>query len=647
MPLTFLNLFSKGKIGKVEMRNRIVMLPMSTNFPNENGGVTNELIDYYAERAKGGAGLVVIESAGVDFPVGRNGATKLRCDQVNFVPGLSRLVDAIHVNGAKAFIQIQHAGSATGPEKTFGHQPVAPSTVKNSKNEVTARELSVDEVKKIVSEFAKTARYAKEAGFDGVEVHGAHSYLIAQFLSPLCNRRKDEYGGTLLNRARFLLEIINNIRKEVGPNFIISVRINGDEFTEGGLDVQQAKKIAVLLENFTVDILNISSGLKNHANGLSMYNPQGWRTHLAKEIKQAVKIPVIASGGFKDPGFADDVLSKGEADFIGLGRALIADPFWPLKAARGDIGKIRRCISCNVGCAERRISGYRSIKCSLNPDVGQEGHINAFSCISNSKRRVIIIGAGPAGLNAAIEAKKRGHFVEVIEKGNEIGGLIHLASIPYCKEILQNYVDFLRESIKEHDIMIHFNEEATFEKIKSLNPNVIVFATGSRPITPANIPGINNGNVITAHDLLRGKRDLMDKNIIVLGGGAIGCEVADLLAEKNKVTIIEMGDILAARTERINRAALIKRLKDMHVNVMLGTRLEEIGTNKAAVRVKAAVHEIPADVIVLSVGAVPVLPEWAERVHEIGAYYYTIGDAQIPGKLIDAVHQGTALGRRL
>lgn len=648
MGMIFPNLFSKGKIGKTEIRNRIVMLPMSTNFPNENGGVTNELVDYYAERAKGGVGLVIVESAGVDYPRGKNGAVKLRCDQVNFIPGLSRLADAIHLYRAKALIQLQHAGSSTTREKTYGQQPVAPSTIENSAGQILARELTPAEIENIVADFAKAAVVAQEAGFDGVEVHGAHSYLIAQFLTPYFNKRTDEYGGTYAKRARFILEVIRSIRQKTGPNFIISARINGHEFTEGGLDVQDAKRLAVLLEKASVDILNISTGLTQHSDNLSMYYPQGWRVYLASEIRQAVKIPVITSGGIRDPQFAEDVLTRGEADFIGLGRGLIADPSWPAKAARGNTTKIRKCISCNVGCTGRRIFGSRSITCTVNPDVGQESRAAVYSCLCSQKRNVVVIGAGAAGINAAVEAKRRGHSVDVIEKGKEIGGLLNLAAVPYGKEILRSYIEYLRELAKEHNLRIHFNEEASLERVSSFNPDAVIFATGSRAIIPAGIPGIRNGHVIVAHDVLRRKIDIKNKNIVILGGGSVGCETADFLAENNKVTIIEMLSQLAPEAEKLNRADLLRRLEKLQVNVMLETRLNEVGLEKVIVKSpESQLQEIHADFVVLAVGAVPVLPEWAEQIRDRGIDCYVIGDACIPGQLQNAVSQGIAAGRSI
>ncbi len=645
MSLTFSQLFRRGKIGKREVRNRIVMLPLSTNFPNENGGVTTELIDYYAERAKGGAGLIIVEGAAVDFPRGRNGAVKLRCDQVNFVPGLSRLVDAIHLYGAKALIQIQHAGSSTNREKAFGHQPVAPSEIRNAAGQVTAKELSVEEIEKIIADFVKTARFARDAGFDGVEVHAAHSYLIAQFLTPIFNRRTDEYGGTFAKRARFLLEIVNRIRREAGPNFIISVRMNGDEFTEGGLTVEEAKKIAMLLEEATADVLNISTGLTQHSENLTACYPQGWRVHLAGEIKRAVNIPVIASGNIRDPQFAEQVLADGEADFIGLARGLLADPYWPSKAARGEATGIRRCISCNIGCTGRRIYGDRAIRCSVNPDVGQEGRQQCCAVAGEERKQVVVIGAGAAGLNVAREAKKRGHAVVVFEKGGEIGGLLNIASMPCGKNTLRSYVEYLRDSVREEHIAVRYHEEATFEKVRGLDPDAVVFASGSRAIVPEGIPGVRNENVVTAHEVLGGMPRLKDENIIILGGGSIGCEVADLLAADNRVTVIEMLADLAMETERLSRAELLKRLDDQRVTILREARLEAIAPDRVTVRKGDTVHELPADRVILAVGAVPVVPEWMERLRGEGVECYVIGDALMPGRLIDAVSQGTAIGR--
>lgn len=647
MTISFPELFKKGRIGKTEIRNRIVMVPMSTNFPSESGGVTNELIDYYAERAKGGVGLVIVESACVDFPVGRNGATKLRCDLPIFVPGLSRLVDAVHSYGAKILLQIQHAGPSTSIEKTLGQQPVAPSEVRGPQGQVMARELSTEEIRRIESEFAKIAGYAIEAGFDGVEVHGAHSYLIAQFLSPLGNRRRDEYGGNLEKRARFLLETVDQIREKIGPRPIVSVRINGDEAPEGGLTIEDSKQIAQMLESRGVDVINVSSGLKKHADGLSMYRIQGWRVPLTEEIKRSVNIPVIVSGGIKDPDFAEEVLANGRADFVGLGRALIADPFWARKASRGDRQRIRMCISCNIGCAQRRISGYRAIKCSVNPDVGQEGR----SCVpleNPSKRRnVVVIGAGPGGLNAALEAARRGYSVTVFEKRSEIGGQVNLASVPPFKGIFQKYIDFLRDSLMEYDVKFRISEEATLEKIQSLEPRAVVFATGSKPVIPSRIPGIEEEKVVTAHDLLRERADIEGRSIVILGGGLVGCEVADLLAGKNSVTIVEMLDRLAADAEKINRGALLGRLEAMKVRIMLDSCLEKIGKDSLEVRNKDGLQLLPYDQLVLSVGVVPECPEWIDEIRGTGADVYLIGDAGGPGRLIDAVSEGAAVGRAL
>ena len=647
MTICFPELFKKGKIGKTEIRNRIVMVPMSTNFPSESGGVTNELIDYYAERAKGGVGLVIVESACVDFPVGRNGATKLRCDQPIFVPGLSRLVDVVHSYGAKILLQIQHAGPSTSIEKTLGQQPVAPSEVRGPQDQVMARELSIEEIRRIESEFAKIAGYAIEAGFDGIEVHGAHSYLIAQFLSPLGNRRRDEYGGNLEKRARFLLETVDRIREKIGPRPIVSVRINGDESSEGGLTTEDSKQIAHMLESRGVDVINVSSGLKKHADGLSMYRIQGWRVPLTEEIKRSVNIPVIVSGGIKDPDFAEEILANGRADFVGLGRALIADPFWARKASRGDRQRIRMCISCNIGCAQRRISGYRAIKCSVNPDVGQEGR----SCVplenASKRRNVVVIGAGPGGLNAALEAARRGYSVTVFEKRSEIGGQINLASVPPFKGVFQKYIDFLRDSLMEYDVQLRINEEATFEKIQSLEPRAVVFATGSKPVIPSRIPGIEEEKVVTAHELLRERADIEGRSIVILGGGLVGCEVADLLAEKNSVTIVEMLDRLAADAEKINRGALLGRLEAMKVRIMLDSCLEKIGKDSLEVRNKDGLQLLPYDQLVLSVGVVPECPERIDEIRGTGADVYLIGDAGGPGRLIDAVSEGAAVGRAL
>ncbi len=409
---SFTKLLEPVKIGAMELRNRIVMPPMCTNFASETGAVTQRLIDYYVERARGGVGLVTVEATCVDSPVGRLSPLQLCVDDDKFIGGLNDLVEAIQEKGAKISLQLHHAGRQTTLAVTGGAQPVSAS--ETVYKDVKARALPAEGIECVVGRFGESAKRAKAAGFDAVEIHGAHGYLIAQFLSPYVNKRIDEYGGDPEKRMRFVLEVLEETRKRVGLDFPIIFRLSGEEFVEDGLTLKEAKGIAQRLERAGVDALHVTAGVGGTIWPVQpMAVPRGCLVHLAEGIKEVVGIPVIAVGRINNPTLAEEILRDGRADLVSMGRALIADPELPRKVAEGRLDDIRMCTACLRGCSER-FNAYLRISCTVNPAVGREKEYMVKP--ADKPKKVLVVGGGAAGLEAARVAALRGHEVTLYEK---------------------------------------------------------------------------------------------------------------------------------------------------------------------------------------------------------------------------------------
>lgn len=638
------DLFSPGRIGSMTTRNRIIMSPLATNFVGEGGVVTQRLIDYYAERARGGTGLIIIENANVDYPVGANGLRQLRIDRDSFIPGLSTLVQEVRDWGARVALQINHAGAATSTARTNGIQPVAPSPVPGLVNGEIPRELSASEFPEIARKFADAARRAVRAGFDAVEIHGGHTYLLAEFLSPHFNRRTDEYGGSVENRLRFPLMVVRAVREAVGPAYPISFRLSADEFLEGGRGIGETCLIARALEEASVNLLDLSAGtnfsLEPQIEPMS-YRP-GWRVHLAQEVKGHVRIPVSTGGVIREPELAQKVIASGQADFVNLGRGLIADPDWANKAASGRARDIRRCIACNIGCVGNRIFGARPIGCTVNPLVGREGE-SRVPPMPGQGRRVVVVGGGPAGLEAAAQAGRRGCRVVLLEAGDSPGGQARLASALLHKETIGSLVRQLEEDARSAGVEVSLGHRATPEILSEMAPEVIILATGSSPLIPP-IPGIDGPNVVTAHQILRERTPLGGRRVLVAGGGLVGCETAEYLASQgNEVTVAEMRSEVALDADPISRKDLVKRLSESGVKLLTGRRIVEIKPGSVLVDGPEGTEEVPADLVILALGVVP------QRELEAGlpaaSRVLLIGDCVAPGRIIDAMRQGYKAGR--
>jgi 2,4-dienoyl-CoA reductase-like NADH-dependent reductase (Old Yellow Enzyme family)/thioredoxin reductase len=617
---------------------------MATNYPNESGGVTDVLIDYYEARAKGGAGLIVVENCCVDHPAGKAGAVQLRLDEDRFIPGMSRLVDALHYHGAKAAIQINHCGPSTTPVKTEGKGPVGASNITYASHLVPPRVLQREEIEVIIEKFAQAALRAKKAGFDTIELHGAHAYLMAHFMSPYTNNRTDEYGGDLKGRLLFPVKVIRRVREVVGQDYPIVFRISGDEFIKGGRRIEESKEIARLLANEGADCFHVSAGTHPamHPSGTLSIEPmayeQGWRVYLGEEIKKAVRVPVITVGVIRDPEFAEEILAQGRADFVAVGRGFIADPDWANKAKNGLEREIRRCISCNEGCIRRRAFMDLPIRCTVNAEVGRLSRFKA-SPISGKPKRVLVVGGGPGGMEAARVLKMRGHDVTVWEKKNALGGQLLFAGVPPFKRKLLWFLNYLKSQLDDLSIRYELGKEATLENVLAHYPEALIIATGAAPLIPP-IPGIQSPNVKFVEEVLVENYSGKGTNVIVMGGGAKGAEVALFLQERGeKVTLVEMLDEIAIDMDLISRKDLLGRLETNKVTLLTKARIVTCEGNGIQVTLPGEKKSfIPGEKLIMSLGYRPENQLERSLIGKVPKIY-SVGDCLSPRKIIDAVSE--------
>jgi len=528
----FKSLFSPGHIGTLELKNRIVMAAMTTNYGTEDGYVSERLIDYHKERARGGTGLSIVEATCVDFPQGKFTLRQLSIDNDKYIPGLEKLTQAIHEEGGKAAIQIHHCGRTT-KFHIAGAQPVAPSPIPRIGFD-TPRALTVPEIESIVARYAEAARRAQIAGFDGVEIHACHDHLPAQFLSPFSNKRQDIYGGSLENRARFLLDMIKAIRKLVGENYPVWCRINGETRINGGISLDEPKEVARMTQDAGIDAIDVST---YPTTNKPPFYPLGFFLPLAERIKKAVNVPVIIVGRM-NPQIGEEALREGKVDFISFGKALIADPEYSNKIAEGRLEDIIPCLGC-INCMDSVLYRQEQSWCMVNARMGKEREY----CIKRTEKpkKIMVIGGGPAGMETARVAALRGHQVEIYEKSQSLGGQTRLASAAPYKGAVKEFRDYLERQIKRLGVKVTLNKEIKAEDVEDAKPDVAVVATGINSFIP-DILGINKTNTLLAEEALSGKSEIGEK-VIVIGGGLVGCETAHYLAEKGKrVTIIEVMD---------------------------------------------------------------------------------------------------------
>ena len=646
------HIFSPLTVKNMTIKNRIVMMPMGTNYGEQNGEMSFLHINYYEQRAKGGTGLIIVENASIDSPQGSNGTTQLRIDHDNYLPRLFKFCENIHRYGTKIAIQINHAG-ASAVSSRINMQPVSASDVPSKEGGEIPRPLSKEEILHIVKKYGEAAKRAQTAGFDAVEIHAGHSYLISQFLSPITNKRTDEFGGSVENRTRFCRMVIDEVRKQVGPFFPIMLRLSADELMEGGNTLDDTLKYLDYLQE-EVDIFDVSCGL----NGSIQYQidanylPDGWRSYMAKAVKEKFNKPCISMGNIRDPKVAERILADGDADLIGMGRGLIADPAWVNKVATGHECDLRKCISCNVGCAGNRIGVNRPIRCTVNPSV-LEGDVYKILHV-NKNCNVVVIGGGTAGLEAACTAAEVGCNTFLLEKGNELGGLASLISRIPAKNRLADFPHYLMHRAEQlENLYIFKNTEGTPENIRKFHPNIIVSSTGSAPLLPP-ITGLKdridneNYNIYSILGMISHindfPKDLEGKKVVVVGGGAVGLDVVEFFADRNAdISIVEMMDQIGRDLDPVSKNDTKTMMKKHNVHQLTKTALLEVKDSSFLVRGDGEPYELPFEYGFVCLGMRAqgqLYQNLTEEFSSEDVEIMNIGDSQRARRIIDGTQEG-------
>lgn len=637
--MNYSKLFSKGKIGNVEIPNRTVMPPMDI-IMSEKGIYDERVIKFYETRAKGGVGLIMTTANAVDDEfAGLIEPNQIRVFAPGYKESLKKMVDTIHKYETKIVIQFLHPGRQGISAINYDQQIVAPSAIKGEPYLEMPRALTTSEVKKLIGKFVSAAKTAYECGADGVELHAAHGYLLEQFMNPYANVRTDEYGGSFENRMRFITEIINGIKEFKPDNAFLSARINGSDFRDRGITIEDGVQIAKYLENAGLDSINVSTGtygtLFNIVEPSSF--PEGYRSWV-KQITDSVNIPIIAVNHVKRPVTAEKLLEEGVSDFVALGRPLIADPEFVNKAKMGQEDMIKGCIGC-LNCLDDNTGIYAN--CAINPVSGQEFLYNEDTIVKSGVGKTLaVVGGGPGGMMAALTAAAKGFKVVLFERKDTLGGSMILASRSVGKEKMKWSVDGIVNNIKACDsIEVRLNTEATEENLKAVNPDVVIVAIGGNEIVPP-IPGTDSEYVVTAHDVLRDTQAIKNQKVAVVGAGLTGLETAEVMADQgNEVAVYDMLDQVAPGENTVNVYGITSILGEKNVPINLKHKLEEIKNGEVVFEDLASGNKVSekVDVVVLSLGVRPndaLLKSLEGKFDKVIA----VGDCSAVGKVKNATH---------
>lgn len=655
-------LFSPITINKVKIKNRIAYPALGLLY-SYDAMLNDRYYNFFKERAKGGAGIITVGPVGVDF-LG-SGIVVLSLANDKAIPSFEKLTNIIHDGGARAWVQLFHAGRYSHPIAINGQQPLGVSPVFSKYSKATPKAMSIKEIREVQQAFINAAKRAKQAGFDGVEIIGSAGYLITQFLSPMTNQRTDEYGGSFENRIRFPKEIIMMMREAVGPDLAVTIRIAGNDFVPGSNTDVEAPQIAKVYEDAGIDAINVTGGWhETKVPQLPMDLPRAAYAFLASNVKKAVLVPVMASNRISDPKSAEKILRDGCADMVNLGRVLIADPSWPQKAKDGLVDEIRPCVACNQGCTDMVFAG-QPVFCVVNPRAGFEADRKIEK--TDSPKKIMIVGAGPGGLEAAVTAKIVGHDVALFEKEDDIGGQLWLAGAPPHKQELFEIIRYYRAMLKKHKVPLHLNTSVDEGLIKKQKPDFIIVAEGAEPIIPP-IKGKDSPCVMTSWEVLKND-PCLGREVAVVGGGAVGLETAMFAAAKgtlnpeavhflmaynavpperikqfmfegsSKVTVFEMLPQAGKDVGRSTKWVLMDNLRRHGVKIIINAKVLSITNGLVVYERNKEKIEKQFDNVIMAAGSKSVTSLTA-LVKSLGIPYTAIGDCAAPRKIDSAIHGG-------
>ncbi|MBW1697074.1 MAG: FAD-dependent oxidoreductase [Deltaproteobacteria bacterium] len=635
-------LFSEFRIKGVELKNRIVMPALASFLTEEAGRITERTIEHYRRRAAGGPAMVMMEACAVSAE-GIVSAKQTRIYDDQHIEGLAKIARVIESEGAIPAVQLHHGGRQISP-RVIKRKPLAPSALPCPTIRAEVEPLTVEGIQRLVQLFGDAAQRAKQAGYKLIEIHGAHGYLINQFLSGFSNIRQDRYGGDVFGRTLFAKEIVEEIRKRVGEDFPISFKISAQEFVPNGLTVEESIKILKILVEAGIDIVQISAGCDATPEWICqpMFMEKACLVDSAQQTKAALNIPVMAVGRINDPAVANRIIKENKADLVCVARGLLADPEMPKKAREGRLEDIRVCIACNT-CMQSIFRKGR-VECLVNPSLGREAEMEIRP--AGQPRKILVIGGGPAGMNAAWVAAKRGHDVHLFEKNNALGGQLIPGSIPEYKKEVRSLIRFQKRQMEKFGVKCYLNQEATLSTIKEMNPDVVIVATGAVPCPPPfEIP--DNDIVVPLEAVLNGNVPV-PKRTVIIGGGATGCELALHLARSgSSVTVVEMLPKIGSNLEAMTRKILIRKLNEHDVKIMTEAKLSSVENNGARVVDKDGVEWfLEADAVIVSIGFQPDSSLY-EQIKSSGYEVYQIGDCVEPRNAKDAIYEAAVLGRTI
>lgn len=645
-------LFSPGRIGSLTIPNRIAMTAASASLSQPDGTMTEDMLAYYEARARGGVGLIITEMVCVDEARGVLFPRELNAAREENIPSFRRLADRVHPYGTKIFAQLFHPGANADPKLNPGD--LISASPARGKKRGQARAATVEELEAIAEQFGQAARRVKESGFDGVEVHAGHHYFLHSFLSPVTNHRTDGYGGSLENRTRILREIVEAIRAACGEDFPLMFRISLEEYIgKDGYHADTGIKICQMLEGWGVDAINVTASGTDSKLSQSvepMYYPQGWRKHLAKAVKGTVSIPVLSVALIRDPAYAEKLLREGVLDFAGSVRTHLADPNWAAKARAGQEEDILPCISCMACFAKYDQAGH--ITCAVNPETGYEAQLPPLPQ-DGAGRLVVVLGSGPAGLEGAWMAARRGFRVVLFEKAPQLGGQLRLAMATPRKEKVGWLLESLVHRCRQAGVNLRTGWAPTLEEIQALHPYAILDATGGRPSLPASIQGVGESPLVcTPVEIITGQLDLREESIVVVGSGMTGLETAEILSHRdrnNAVLVLEAAPRVAPGVYGSNRNGVTWVLEGNNVVFLTNRTLTKVGRDRIwfADSQTGEEYVYPCDRVVLALGTTPTRPYALEDLQALGAKVFRVGDAAQSGQVWDAVHAGYHAARSL